>query len=261
MKWKITKSRLRLIKRKNNNLKNIITTLLLTASTFLFAQEKLVVDYIFNYKYDLSKSTDAKTLAIYKASNKNTGEYQLITTKEESIFKSIEKINNSQNVFDVEPYGVPSADSYINIKDNYTLDPVNFKGKNFIVKDTVNKYNWLIERDRDILLGYDVKKAIAKRFNITYEAWFAPSLPYKSGPGNIFGLPGLILKLTIILDQDDGRHQHIYTATNVQVNDRVSINKPNKGELMMVDDFIIYFNEILRIESEIENNKVETKID
>ncbi|RLZ08765.1 GLPGLI family protein [Faecalibacter macacae] len=226
-----------------------------------YAQEKLVVDYIFNYKYDLTKSSDARTLAIYKASNKNTGEYQLITTKEESIFNSIEKINNSQNVFDVEPYSVPSANLYNNILENYTLDPINFKGKNFIVKDTVTKYNWLLEREYDKILGYDVKKAVAKRFNITYEAWFAPSLPYKTGPGNIFGLPGLILKLKIILDQDDGVHQHIYTATKVDLNDKAKIIKPTKGELMMVDDFTVYFNKILRIEAEIENNKVETKID
>lgn len=242
-------------------MKKGFTLIFLSIFISAFAQDKLVIDYIFNYKYDQTQSTDVKTLAIYKASNKNTGEYQLITTKEEAFFKSIDKINNSQNVFDVEPYGVPSANLYLNIVENYTLDPINFKGKNFIVKDTITKYNWVIERSKDKMLGYEVRKAIAKRDNITYEAWFSPSLPYKSGPGNVFGLPGVILKLTIILDQDDGMHQHIYTATKIGLNDIAKIVQPTKGELMMVDDFIVYFNEIFRIEAEMENNKVETKID
>lgn len=29
----------------------------------------------------------------------------------------------------------------------------------------------------------------------------------------------------------------------------------------MVDDFVVYFNEIFRIEAELENNKVDRKID
>ena len=56
-------------------------------------------------------------------------------------------------------------------------------------------------------------------------------------------------------------HQHIYTAIKVELNDKAKIIKPTKGELMMVDDFVVYFNEIFRIEAELENNKVDRKID
>ena len=242
-------------------MKFIFTFLLLNLSTLLLAQEKLVVNYQFNYAYDTSVSKDPKQLAIYKASNQNTGEYILITSKDEATFKKIEKLNNTQSISDVESIPVPNSNNYIDLKDHYSLDQMDFNGKLFLIKDSMKTYQWVIQRDKDQFLGYEVRKAIAKRDNVTYEAWYAPNLPFKAGPNNIFGLPGVILKLTIILDQDDGVHQHIYTAIKVELNDKAKIIKPTKGELMMVDDFVVYFNEIFRIEAELENNKVDRKID
>jgi len=242
-------------------MKFIFTFLLLTTSNLLIAQDKLVVNYQFNYAYDTSVSKDPKQLAVYKASNQNTGEYLLITTKEEAIFKTIDKLNNTQSISDVESIPVPNLNDYIDFKNHYSLVQMDFNGKLFLIKDSITTYQWIIQRDKDQFLGYEVRKAIAKRDNVTYEAWYAPNLPFKAGPYITFGLPGVILKLTIILDQDDGVHQHIYTATKVDLNDKAKIIKPTKGELMMVDDFVVYFNEIFRIEAEMENNKIDTKID
>lgn len=242
-------------------MKFIFTCLLLTTSTLLIAQEKLVVNYQFNYAYDTTVSKDPKRLAIFKASNQNTSEYLLITTKDEATFKKIEKLNNTQSISDVESIPVPNRNDYIDFKNHYSLVQMDFNGKLFLIKDSMKTYQWVIQRDKDQFLGYEVKKAIAKRDNVTYEAWYAPNLPFKAGPDITFGLPGVILKLTIMLDQDDGMHQHIYTATKVELNDKAKIIKPTKGELMMVDDFVVYFNEIFRIEAELDNNRVDRKID
>ena len=149
-------------------MKFIFTFLLLNLSTLLLAQEKLVVNYQFNYAYDTSVSKDPKQLAIYKASNQNTGEYILITSKDEATFKKIEKLNNTQSISDVESIPVPNSNNYIDLKDHYSLDQMDFNGKLFLIKDSMKTYQWVIQRDKDQFLGYEVRKAIAKRDNVTY---------------------------------------------------------------------------------------------
>lgn len=242
-------------------MKLYITTFLVFFTFTLFGQEKLIVNYFFNYEFDTSKSTDDKTIQLYKESNKNTGEYLLISSNEESIFNNIEKINNNQENNRSENISIPLSKNYINYKEHYLLDSFEFQGKKIIVKDFLAKYNWIIEKDQDEIIGYKVKKAIAKKDNIIYEAWFAPSLPFKSGPGNYWGLPGVILKLGIYMNQDDGIHKRYYSATKVELNDKVTIVRPTKGMVFTENEFIAYFNEQFRIQNEIENSKVNTKID
>lgn len=76
-------------------MKKLLFTFLLS-SISLFAQEKLVVEYQFNYDFDTSKITDKKTLGFYKATNENLSFFELITKKNESYFGRIEKIDNNQ---------------------------------------------------------------------------------------------------------------------------------------------------------------------
>lgn len=238
----------------------ILTFLILFTST-LFSQNKLVINYHFNYQFDTSTSADPKTIELYKASNKNTGDYVLITSKQESTFNKIDKINNNQdNDPSIKDIPVPSVNIYNDFANNYSLDNLDFRGKKLLIKDSLNSFKWIIKRDLDDILGYKVKKAIAKKANITYEAWFAPSLPFKSGPLSYFGLPGAILKLAIILDQNDGVHKRSYTATEVKLDNNAVILKPTKGKILTKKEFEDYFNEIFRIEAEIENNKVDTNI-
>lgn len=239
-----------------------ITILLQFLAYTLYSQDKLIVNYHFNYEFDTSKSKDSKIIEMFKESNKNTGDYILITSREESTFNKIDKIDNNQdNNSLVKSIPVPSANIYNDFKNYYSLDDLDFQGKKILVKDSLNSYKWLIKKDSDEILGYKVKKAIAKKGNITYEAWFAPSLPFKSGPLFYWGLPGVILKIVIIMDQDDGIHKRYYTATDVKLNKDAIILKPNKGKILTKKEFENYINEVFRIQAEIKNNKVDTKID
>lgn len=137
----------------------ILTFLILFTST-LFSQNKLVINYHFNYQFDTSTSADPKTIELYKASNKNTGDYVLITSKEESTFNKIDKINNNQ-VRDsyIKSIPVPSANIYNDFANNYSLDNLDFRGKKMIIKDSINSFKWIIKRDLDDILGYKVKKS------------------------------------------------------------------------------------------------------
>jgi GLPGLI family protein len=74
-----------------------------------------------------------------------------------------------------------------------------------VIKDTNSRKNWEITSESKTINDYLCYKALYKRNYIgrfgdarvdVIEAWFAPILPYRFGPKNYYGLPGLILELT-----------------------------------------------------------------
>ena len=90
--------------------KLIFTFLLGTIS--LFAQEKLVVEYEYTNEFDLSNLTDKEDIQMYKDAAVRKTEFQLIVDKNESVYKGIEKINNSQE-------GERSSFSFVDPRDIY----------------------------------------------------------------------------------------------------------------------------------------------
>src|SRR5690625_6629019 len=108
----------------------------------------------------------------------------------------IERISNEQpnesNVH-VEIMARGSGVAYKNINENLFLRAEEGFGKNFIIEDELREYGWKITRETKEILGYEVRKATAEvDEDNTIEAWYAPKLPYKNGPKNYQGLPGLI---------------------------------------------------------------------
>jgi GLPGLI family protein len=76
-----------------------------------------------------------------------------------------------------------------------------------IIKDNWLAINWKIENTYKKILEYNVQKATALYRGRKWTAWFAKDLTYPFGPGELHGLPG------IILEAGDGTFQ--YTATEI----------------------------------------------
>lgn len=242
-------------------MKSIFIRLFIILSSYLFSQDKISVNYVFNYEYDISKSDDPKVIELYKVSNSKTADYTLFTTKDESFFYKINKINNNQDDSELNSIPLPDGEHYFNYNDKYQASNLDFRGQLILIKDTLECPKWVISREQNEILGYKVRKAIVNKGIVTDIAWFAPDLPFKSGPKFYCGLPGVILKVETTLDQDDGIHKMYYNATKVELNNKIKIIEPKKGKIFTENEFTKYFNDLFRIEAEIENNKVETKID
>ena len=216
--------------------KTLFTFLLGTLS--LFAQEKLVVEYEYRNEFDLSNQTDKEMIQMYKDAEARKTEFQLIVDNNVSVYKGIEKINNSQEE-------QKSSDSFVNpndiyykdLKNNESIKYTDFNGRKFIIKDTISSLPWSLTRESSKILGYEVKKAIAVVKSRTYEAWYATKLTFKNGPGEYGSLPGLILKLTITTDSKKLPRKDIYQATSVKTNDKIKIEKPTKGEIVTKAEF------------------------
>lgn len=238
-------------------MKKIIFTFLLI-SLNLFAQDKLVVDYKFNYDFDLSKVHDKKKLDFYTANNNYSTFFQLVTTHEESYFGKIEKINNNQKSnSDVIIMEGPAGNFYTNLKDKYSLFSIDLNGKKLIVKDSIKALDWNLTKEKDKILGYEVRKAVYNKDKFSVEAWYAPKLNFKNGPNKYYGLPGIILKIVETVDSKDGYQKQIFTATEVKLEDKAKIEIPTKGKLVTQQEFDQIIADMNKKFEEILNSKVE----
>lgn len=243
-------------------MKKLLAVVLLATSLFSTAQEKVVVEYEFYNVFDLSKETNPKMLEIYKNSNEKRSYFELITTNEESIYKKIERIDNSQGKSGATiSFGGAGDDFYKNLKDNESLTFMDYNGLKLIIKDSLKVQPWVIQKEKDKFLGYEVKKATYKEKNTTFTAWYAPKLAIKNGPIEFGGLPGLILKLEISVSSERGENKRIYHAREIRIDPKAKIEKPTKGKIVSEKEFSQIIEEENRKYDEMENNKVETKID
>ncbi|PZR22450.1 MAG: hypothetical protein DI535_26145 [Citrobacter freundii] len=75
-----------------------------------------------------------------------------------------------------------------------TAGRIGFKNYHYIV--SIPTINWKLSNDKKEISGYSCQKAVGEYGGRTFEAWFAPDLPYAVGPWKLNGLPGLILSAT-----------------------------------------------------------------
>lgn len=65
---------------------------------------------------------------------------------------------------------------------------------NYLIEETAPKINWKISKDTASFSGVKCQKATAYFKGRNWIAWFAPELPFQSGPWKLNGLPGLIIE-------------------------------------------------------------------
>lgn len=65
---------------------------------------------------------------------------------------------------------------------------------NYLLEEEVPKINWKISKDTSSISGVHCQKATGYFKGRNWIAWFAPELPFQSGPWKLNGLPGLIIE-------------------------------------------------------------------
>jgi GLPGLI family protein len=121
-------------------------------------------------------------------------------------------------------------------KNIYSIERVIMKP--FLVKDSMNFFNWKLHDIKKEILGYNCQKATVTYRGRNYTAYFTIDVPIKTGPWKFYGLPGLILQV----ESDDGVLK--INANKIVVNkEAVTINNPYKNYKLKPISWQEYINE------------------
>lgn len=204
--------------------------------------EAMLGDMNANLPIPLSEVVNA-----YKAEISQPQYYELTTSPEESVFKSIERVRNEQpSDTQVRVTIVASSDvTYKNLNEQKLIQSMERFRKSFLLEDSLQVYDWKISRESKTILGYEVRKAtFTKGDNESIVAWYAPKIPIKNGPADYHGLPGLILQLEVTNQNDNYSSTTVTTAVKIKpVKGKPGIVKPSKGEKVNREELDAYVKE------------------
>ncbi|GAA3585079.1 GLPGLI family protein [Snuella lapsa] len=139
---------------------------------------------------------------------------------------------------------------YKNIKASKLLQESDLFGKQFLIDDALPEFEWKLESETKTIGEYlcfkatTVKKVPEGMFGfgrrsregdrpqenedrereITVTAWYTLQVPLRQGPGDYWGLPGLILEI------NEGRNAIYCSKLVLNTNEISDIEKPSKGK-------------------------------
>ncbi|WP_299837602.1 GLPGLI family protein [uncultured Tenacibaculum sp.] len=189
--------------------------------------------------------------------NRLEKEYVLTFNRKESFFKEEEKIDAISGATDSWGKNFSPGDQYKNIQSNELIQSQEFYGKRFLVKDQLQKIQWKIGSESKKIGNYLCMKATASIptkeltwYNFSWsdlrkaqpkidslgnteapeiqmtevEAWYTPQIPVSHGPGEFWGLPGLILEVST------GDKVMLCSKVIMNPKDKIEIEAPGKGK-------------------------------
>lgn len=142
--------------------------------------------------------------------------------------------------------------TYKNTAENLFLQETEVFTKPFLVSDELEPRAWEITSETKQIGNYTAQKAVftniresrvisftsstegdktkdeaepsVRMDTIRIEAWYSPQIPVSQGPGNYWGLPGLIMEV------NDGTTTYICTKVILNPEEGVKIKRPSKGK-------------------------------
>ncbi|WP_339864499.1 GLPGLI family protein [uncultured Algoriphagus sp.] len=182
-------------------------------------------------------------------------EYILTFSQTESNWKQVESLGagpataSSGGASIVINTGNQDRLLYKNVAEQTYIKEEDLMGKGFLVKDSLNTYDWELTGESKQIGDYTCQKATYSRIvesktfsmgqdemeltkdTVKVTAWFTMQIPVSHGPDDFWGLPGLILEL-----QNRGV---TYIAERIVLNptEKVQLEIPKKGQLISSKEY------------------------
>ncbi|WP_199117451.1 GLPGLI family protein [Pedobacter sp. ASV28] len=183
---------------------NTLIAILMSAATFAQSTDKAIarVRYTFSHMQDTTEREKfytenmllviGKNASVYTSYDKINRDFELRKQLEEQI-KNQAGISGSITIPRIASKPVTSVDYFYFANENkfYTKERIL---SNYLIEETAPKINWKIAKDTASFSGVKCQKATAYFKGRNWTAWFAPELPFQSGPWKLNGLPGLIIE-------------------------------------------------------------------
>jgi GLPGLI family protein len=235
-----------------------VTTIIILLSIALHAQDFQGKAYYFSKtpmelgSWGARMSQEQKKQIAARLKNRLEKTYILTFNKEESIFKEEEKLDAISGATDSWGKNFTPGEQYKNIKTSAFLQNQEFYGKKFLIKENLQTLDWKMEGDSKQVGNYTCFKATCERSvfdtswwtfswselsqdtndseekkvedTIVVEAWYTPMIPVSQGPGDYFGLPGLILEVSV------GNTTLLCSKVVMNPKEKINIKGPDKGK-------------------------------
>lgn len=257
-------------------MKKIISVFILLISIVSFAQqEKLEVSYTSriilpdDFKFQPpgggSRQMPKDIQEQMVKSLQEPQDFTLTILGEESLYKLVEKISNSQEQGMRGLRGgrmvLMNGDNiYKNTSTQQLLKEQNMMMKSYTIQDTLQNYEWKLTRETKTILGNEAKKATAIIDSIQTTAWYIPTLKYKTGPENYWGLPGLIAEVETEINRGPISGKRIISLTNIStVTNTKSIEKPKDKNAISQKEYNKLMNDQRKRFEEMRNSGVNTR--
>jgi GLPGLI family protein len=156
--------------------------------------------------------------------------------------------------------GGASGKYYKNTQTKTSAKENEFSGKNFLIKDSLKSYEWKMEQETKMIGNNlcfkattiiempansgtfsfgrrnndnkeDEKEEEEKIELVPVTAWYSMDIPVSHGPGDYWGLPGLILEINA------GNTQIMCTKIVMYPKEKSDISEPNKGKVMTQKEY------------------------
>ncbi len=186
--------------------------------------------------------------------------YLLSFNKEESVFKEEDQVDAMAGATDTWGSNFSRGEQYKNVKENVLLQSQEFYGKKFLVNDKLQAIAWKMGSESKQIGQYSCFKATAlvptaeltwydfswsdlrststeKKTDSTnveikepeikmteVEAWYTLQIPVSHGPGEYWGLPGLILEVSA------GNMTMLCSKVVLNPKEIIEIEAPDKGK-------------------------------
>jgi GLPGLI family protein len=185
--------------------------------------------------------------------------YVLNFNKEESVFNEEDKLDAISGATDSWGKNFSQGEQYKNVKENALVQSQEFYGKQFLVKDKLQAIEWKMGSESRQIGQYTCFKATAAIptaeltwYNFSWndlradaetktdstvveatepeikltevEAWYTPQIPVSHGPGEYWGLPGLILEVSA------DNTTMLCSKIVMNPKEKIKIEAPDKGK-------------------------------
>lgn len=183
--------------------------------------------------------------------------YVLNFNKTESIYEEPQRLETpgvSSGGMVIKTASSNDGKIYKNIKDKTMLSEEDFFGKEFLITDSLPNWNWQLINETKKIGNYTCYKAISvipvskedleayekmqkkkkegktQIFSLsepkerTITVWYTPEIPISQGPGEYWGLPGLIMEVS------DARTVVLCSKIVLNPKDKITIKVPKRGK-------------------------------
>lgn len=181
-------------------------------------------------------------------------EFSLDFNRNESLYKEVvelDKGGEARGMRMMSMFSGGTGNFYKNNREQRYTDQTEFFGKMFLIKDSLEQYDWKLESETKTIGNYICNKATATQIRKTLTiktedgemqdsagvdtnvitAWYTMQVPLSHGPDKYQGLPGLILEV-----QDGGR-TILCTKVSLNTKEEKEISEPSEGDEVNREEF------------------------